>query len=102
MQEVVHGYRVRHSKERPSPCFLRYGCEINNLIPIVDRNRAQEVQAVVCQIEVATVTQERHHIPKSPSPTPAQSYQVGDRVLLARIQHKMQKMSNLALRRYGP
>ena len=97
---VLRGYRVRETRDHPSPFYMLFGVE-PRILPSDQRELvldAPEVRA----LEIAEVSLVRDRRMRGQGILPVQRYWVGDLVLLARTWNKERKDKKLALRWEGP
>ena len=102
IEEVAKGYRIRHTREHPSPYHLMFGTEPARINAPTDQHAKHQKDEQRRAIEAAHAMLERQKNKEPIGDMPRERYKVGDRALLARSKRQMAGRSELALRWAGP
>ena len=82
LSAAVRGYRIRPTREHPSPYYLLFGCE-PRVIP-TDRSTPTITLPELRVVETAVANIHRQQELREGTPSPPPRYRIGDHVLVAR------------------
>ena len=98
---AIHGYRVRETREKPSPYELLFGVK-PRLPPFDEPPSLQVIDADHRQLEIAHVATIREERKQEGSSNIKPKFAFGDLVLMAHSQDREKKNRKMALRWDGP